>query len=202
MQIDLRDVMKKQDVIDYFDRYAPQWDADMVRHEAVISSILDNGGITEGVSVLDVACGTGVLIPDYLQRNVVSVTGVDISPKMITIAEEKFSQPNVHFVCSDVETVVFETSFDRIVVYNAFPHFFDPSNLIEALAGYLKPGGMLTVAHGMSRTAINHHHEGSASKVSIELMDADDLEKLFEPYCDVVVKISDDRMYQVAGVKK
>lgn len=194
--------MNKKDVIDFFDSLAPQWDADMVRNDEVINLILDNGGIAEGVSVLDVACGTGVLIPDYLQRNVISVTGVDISPRMISIAEDKFSQSNVSFVCADVETVSFESPFDCIVVYNAFPHFFNPPNLVKVLAGHLKPGGILTVAHGMSREAINHHHEGSASKVSIELMYADDLEELFEPFFDVVVKISDDRMYQVAGVRK
>jgi 2-polyprenyl-3-methyl-5-hydroxy-6-metoxy-1,4-benzoquinol methylase len=194
--------MNKRDIIDFFDRFAPQWDADMVRNEAVINCILENGGIDEGVSVLDVACGTGVLIPDYLDRDVDSVTGVDISPKMISIAEEKFSQSNVRFVCSDVETVSFESSFDRVVVYNAFPHFFNPLNLVKVLAGHLNSGGMLTVAHGMSREAINRHHEGSASQVSIELLNEDELEKLLEPYFDVVVKISDDRMYQVAGVKK
>lgn len=31
--------------------------------------------------LLDVACGTGVLFPDYLARGA-SVTGIDISPEM------------------------------------------------------------------------------------------------------------------------
>ena len=48
--------------------------------------ILDNGGIKEDIHVLDVACGTGVLFPDYLKRKVASVTGVDISQKMAKIA--------------------------------------------------------------------------------------------------------------------
>ncbi len=194
--------MNKRDVIDFFDRLAPQWDADMVRDDAVIDVILDNAGIKEGISVLGVACGTGVLIPDYLERGVSSVTCVDISPNMIAIAKEKFSQLNVHLICSDVETMSFESLFDCIVVYNAFPHFLNPPDLIKVLAGNLKTGGRLTIAHGMSRADIDHHHEGSASKVSIGLMHEDELEKLFEPYFDVTVKISNDRMYQVVGVKK
>jgi len=195
-------VMNKKDVIEFFDRLAPQWDADMVRNDAVIDVILDNAGVKKDISVLDVACGTGVLIPDYLKRGVSSVTCVDISPNMIAIAKEKFPQPNVHLICSDVEAMSFESSFDCIVVYNAFPHFFNPPNLIKVLAGNLKTGGRLTIAHGMSRADIDHHHEGSASKVSIGLMHEDELEKLFEPYFDVTVKISNDRMYQVVGVKK
>ncbi len=194
--------MNKKDIIDFFDRFAPQWDADMVRNDAVIDLILDNAGIKEGISILGVACGTGVLIPDYLKRGVSSVTCVDISPNMIAIAKEKFPQLNVHLICSDVEAMSFESLFDCIVVYNAFPHFFNPPNLIKVLAGNLKTGGRLTIAHGMSRADIDRHHEGSASKVSIGLMHEDELEKLFEPYFDVPVKISNDRMYQVVGVKK
>ncbi len=60
--------MSKQDIIEFFDGFAPQWDADMVRDEEVIATILDHAGIKTGVSVLDVACGTGVLVPDYLSE--------------------------------------------------------------------------------------------------------------------------------------
>lgn len=194
--------MNKKDIIEFFDRYAHQWDADMAHDEKVIDYILDNAGITAGISVLDVACGTGVLVPDFLARGVTSVTCVDISSKMISQAREKFSQSNVHFICADVETAAFALRFDCTVVYNAFPHFYDPSNLIKKLAGDLKPGGLLTIAHGMSRANINHHHEGSARTVSIGLMHEDELEDIFEPYFTVTTKISNERMYQVVGVKR
>ena len=54
--------MNKQDVITFFDHYASTWDADMIRNESVINTILDNGGVTTGCTVLDVACGTGVVL--------------------------------------------------------------------------------------------------------------------------------------------
>ena len=57
--------MNKQNIIEFFDRCAPWWDEDMIRNEPIIAKILDNGGIRQGVHVLDVACGTGVLFPDY-----------------------------------------------------------------------------------------------------------------------------------------
>lgn len=47
------------------------------------------------MSVLDVACGTGVLIPDYLERGAAQVTAIDIAPEMVRIAREKFPQENV-----------------------------------------------------------------------------------------------------------
>ena len=82
--------MNKEAVIEYFDRMAPGWDSHMKRNERAITRILDNAHVKEGVKVLDVACGTGVLIPDYLNRNVISVTGIDISPVMAEIAGKKF----------------------------------------------------------------------------------------------------------------
>ena len=192
--------MEKKDIITFFDNCAPWWDDDMVRNEDLITMILENGGIREGIHVLDVACGTGVLFPDYLKRNVASVTGIDISPEMAKIAQAKF--PEVKVICDDVETVDFGKKFDAIMVYNAFPHFPDPAHLIKVLAGLVKPGGKLSIAHGMSRAALTSHHAGRASKVSIDLIHEKELAALMEPYFDVDVIISNDRMYQVAGVRR
>ena len=192
--------MKKTDIAAFFDNCAPWWDADMVRNEDIIATILDNGGIREGVHVLDVACGTGVLFPDYLARGAASVTGIDISPEMAKIAASKF--PEVQVVCGDVEEVKFDRQFDCIMVYNAFPHFPDPVHLVEVLANLLKPGGRLSVAHGMSRAALSNHHAGRAAKVSIDLLHEQELADIFSDWFDVDVIISDDRMYQVSGVRK
>lgn len=195
-------MLQKDDIIAFFDRCAPTWDAELVHDDEKIRTILDNAGVCAGSRVLDVACGTGVLIPDYLAREVASVTAIDISPEMARLAAEKFPQENVTVLCGDVETAEFGAPFDCVVVYNAFPHFPDPARLIGILAGLLKTGGRLTVAHGMSRAAIDRHHSGSAHRVSLGLMEADALAALFAPYFDVTVKISDDRMYQLVGVKR
>lgn len=192
--------MDKKDVISFFDRCAPWWDDDMIRDEEIIATILDNGGVGEGAHILDVACGTGVLFPDYLKRGAASVTGIDISPEMAKIAQSKF--PEVQVICGDVEEVDFGQKFDAVMVYNAFPHFPDPENLIRVLAGLVKPGGKLSVAHGMSRAALSSHHAGRASTVSIELLHEDELSALFAPYFNVDTVISNDKMYQVAGVRK
>lgn len=195
--------MNKQDVIAFFDRCAPTWDAEMIKSDAIISTILDHAEVGEGMDILDVACGTGVMFPYYLGRNVASVTGIDISPEMAKIAGDKFSmEEKVRVLCGDVEEYGFTQKFDRIVVYNAFPHFPEPKRLIATLAGLLKEGGRLTVAHGASREAIDGHHQGAASKVSNGLMAADSLKKLFDPHVQVEVMISNDRMYQVSGVKR
>lgn len=191
--------MNKKQIASFFDSCAPWWDEDMIRNEDVIAEILDNCGIGSGDHVLDVACGTGVLFPDYLNRRVASVTGIDISPEMAKIASEKFPQVNV--ICADVENTSFEQQFDRIMVYNAFPHFPDPRRLIMKLAGLVRPGGRLSVAHGMSRAALLDHHTGRAASVSIDLIHEEELKDIFSQWFEVDVVVSNDRMYQVCGTR-
>lgn len=194
--------MDSKTIIDFFDSASQYWDEDMVRNEAAIAKILDNADINGGVSILDVACGTGVLIPDYLSRKVKEITAIDISPKMAEIAKNKFcSYENVEIICGDVENYNFGRKFDRIMIYNAFPHFPDPERLIKNLSGMLSDGGILTVAHGMSKAHIDNIHKHGANRVSIELLTSDRLADIFSKYLTVTTNVSDDSMYQVTGIK-
>ena len=195
--------MNKRDVIEFFDRYAPNWDADQIPKDKIINRILDNAGVAEGQDILDVACGTGILFPFYLERKVASVTGIDISPEMAKLAAEKHKEYEcIRVICGDVEETPFDRQFDSVMVYNAFPHFPEPEQLIATLASLTKEGGRLTIAHGASREQIDNHHSGAASKVSNGLMYADELKLLFEPYFDVDIVISTQEMYQVSGVRR
>ena len=96
-------MIDKRDVQVFFDRLAPDWDAGMVRNEAVIARILDNAGVCDGCTVLDVACGTGVLFGDYVKRGAARVTAVDLSPEMAARAAEKAAGTQITVVCGDVE---------------------------------------------------------------------------------------------------
>lgn len=193
--------MDTRAVQEFFDRLAPGWDADLVRNEETIKLILDEAGVKKGARVLDVACGTGVLIPDYLARGAASVTGIDLSPEMVRIAQAKFTQEKVKILCGDAEKTRFDGLFDVIMIYNAFPHFSDPEALIAHLSQYLAPGGSLTVAHGASRKAIDAHHSGSARGVSHGLMMAEDLSAIFMKCIRLASVISNDKMYLVSGRK-
>ena len=195
--------MNKSDVIEFFDKYAPSWDADQIPKDKIINRILDNAGVGEGQEILDVACGTGILFPFYLERKVASVIGIDISHEMARLAQQKHAQyENIQVICGDVEETRFGKQFDNVMVYNAFPHFPEPERLIATLASLTKEGGRLTVAHSASREQIDNHHSGAASKVSNGLMYADELKELFDPYFEVDIVISNQEMYQVSGVRR
>ncbi len=194
--------MDKKKIIAFFNRLAGSWDEESTDDPAIINAILDHAAIRKGVSVLDVACGTGILFPYYLERKVARLTGVDISPGMIAKVKEKFSDPRIELVNADVEETVFPAPFDRCVVYNSFPHFGNPARLIAALANQLVTGGRLTVAHGESRAKIDQRHLNHASEVSRRLLPEDELAALFGPYFTVDVVISNDQIFVVSGLKK
>ena len=194
--------MDETKIIDFFDKAAFTWDDEMIKDNLVIDEIFNNAKIIRGNTILDVACGTGVIIPDYIKREVKKVTAIDISPKMIEIAKHKFSDAgNIHFICGDVNNYNFDNKFDRIMIYNAFPHFKNPEETIKVLSELLSSDGILSIAHGMSKKQIDRIHESGASDVSIKLMETSELAEIMSKYLTVTVKISDDRMYQVCGQK-
>lgn len=193
--------MNKKEIAAYFDRQASGWDGRMVTDDGKIGFILDTAGVQEHATVLDVACGTGVLFPYYLARNVSRIIGVDISIEMARIAAAKLHDPRVEVVCGDVETIPARTPCDCCVVYNAFPHFEDPARLIGCLARWVKPGGRLTVAHSMGLDALRRHHAGRAEHVSREMLAPRELAELFAPWFEVDTALADDEKYVVSGVR-
>ena len=194
--------MDKQDVIRFFDQAAATWDADMICSMPVVDKILDGARLRRGMAVLDVACGTGVMFPFYLGRGVKSVTAIDISANMAEIAAGKVQGKPIEVICGDAETYNFGRQFDCAVIYNAFPHFPDPARMIGSLAQWIRPGGTLTVAHGMSAEALRHHHAGPAFQVSLDLPEPEELAALFAPWFEVKLTISNGYMYQVTGVRR
>ena len=188
------------DVRGFFDSLAGSWDADRCADAGKIRDILRAADIVPGVHVLDVACGTGVLFPFYLECGAESVTGVDISPEMIRIARGKVGNSRIRLVCADVEEFE-ESGFDRIMVFNALPHFPDPERLIRSLAYRLAPGGRLTKAHDRCRAAVNGWHEQPAGSVSMGLCPAEITAQWMGRVLNVDTATDGDDRYIVSGVK-
>jgi demethylmenaquinone methyltransferase/2-methoxy-6-polyprenyl-1,4-benzoquinol methylase len=194
--------MNIQMIRDFFDCRADSWDEGMVRNDRIINTILDNAQVNEGVEVLDVACGTGVLIPYYLERQVAAVTAIDLSEKMCAIARDKFlTEEKVTIICGDVNEFNPGQLYDRIVVYNALPHFPDDCQLISKLAELLRENGRLTIAHGMSRERINNHHRNVSPEIKKPLKPAIQLAEIMTEFLDVQTVIDNEEMYQLTATK-
>ncbi len=192
--------MDKENIKSFFNKIAPNWDNEPICEEKILDIILDNAGVKENTDILDIGCGTGVLFPFYQKRNVNSITAVDISTEMVKIASEKF--PTANIFCGDAENMDFPQQFDVVMIYNAFPHFPNPQELIENLAKAVKSGGKFSVAHGMSKKDLDEVHKKSASNVSLPLPEANALAKEFEQHFNVDTIISNEKMYQIVGTKR
>lgn len=191
--------MDKEKIITFFDAMAESWDKNQERNEKAIDFILTQGGISKDVKVLDVACGTGILFPDYISRGA-KVTGVDISAEMLRVAKEKF--PDTELVCADAEGYTFEEKYDAVMIYNAFPHFPEPEKLIANLSKALKNKGRLTVAHGLSEEELEKCHATVAGDISLPLPSKEKLTDMMSEFFQVDVAVSDEEKYIVSGVKK
>ena len=88
--------------------------------------LIAGAGIDTGSSVLDVACGSGVLARHALTRTGSSgkVTGVDPAPGMIAAAKEV--EPDIDWVLGSAEDLEFEDStFDAVVCQFGMMFFQD-----------------------------------------------------------------------------
>ena len=71
-------------------------------------------------SVLDLGCGTGKPILEYLLSKNLNVTGVDASCEMLKIA--KFNFPQVEFILQDMRVLNLSKRFNAIVAWHSFFH--------------------------------------------------------------------------------
>ena len=181
----------------FFDRLADGWDGVCEHDPARIERILDLADILPGVSVLDIACGTGVLVPCYLRRGVARVHGIDLSAEMVHRAREKGFGERASFGVGDASVCPLPTT-DRTMVFNALPHMASPARLVANAARSLAPGGRLTIAHDASRAVIDGGHSATPSAVSRGLMPATDLARIVAPWLDVDVEL-DEEIYVVSG---
>jgi len=136
-----------------------------------------------GDRVLDVGCGSGVLVPMILER--IGKSGllyeVDFAEKMIEVNRKLHDAANIRFFVSDAaEAPVDSSSCDIVLCFACFPHFEDKGKTLNSLVGMLKKGGTLAVVHFESSEGINRHHETCSAVAHDNLPGSKEMLSLFE----------------------
>lgn len=141
-----------------FDEMSKNWNQNIpLANYKITGSIIDKFGIEKDCSVLDVACGTGILYSSIEDRNLARYVGIDISQKMIGEFINNFPHADVRQ--ADFESkVLLEITFDYIIIFNSIPHFNNLEAVFENAYNNLNSGGTFIIAHSRTREGLKEHH--------------------------------------------
>lgn len=145
------------------------------------SRLLDLGGVTIGDTVLDIACGTGVLTRAAKSRigPTGTVQGVDLNPGMLSVAAR--TDPDITWVHARAETLPMPAgTFDRVLCQFGLMFFSDRQAALAEMARVARPHARVCVATwaGLSETP------GYAAMVTLldDLFGAEPAQALAAPF--------------------
>lgn len=118
-----------------------------------ITKSLDLLGNVAGKTVLDLGCGTGILLP-HIVNNGGSYIGVDISDNMLTelkttyrIADDaNTSTSNVKIVLGDIGDISLHRNVDIAIGLGFLEYFDNPGAVMDKLYASIKAGGDLILS--------------------------------------------------------
>ncbi len=132
--------------------WAPTYDqrennAILFVEERTVRPLLDSIGLGNE-SVIDIGCGTGRHIGHLLDNGAASVTGVDLSMEMLSLASAKFqTTKNVALMQARMECIPLrDKSFDAGITSLALSHIRALDSVLVEIARLLRTGGHLVIA--------------------------------------------------------
>src|ERR1022692_2615555 len=144
-----------------------QWYTFTPNERRITDEFVRRWGIRPGDWVLEPGCGSGRLtvILAALTGPEGRVLAFDASREFIRAAARRGMPAHVTLHAFRMETAPLpQASFEHVVCFNAFPHLVPQERTAYRLAGALRPGGVLWIAHTCSRGFVNGvHRQGPAS---------------------------------------
>jgi SAM-dependent methyltransferase len=102
-------------------------------------------------SILDLGCGSGKPILEYLVNQNVNILGIDASTQMLELARLNF--PDTKFILKDMRKLDLDEKFDAIIAWHSFFHLpaADQLGMFSIFRHHLKPNGILLFTSGTDR---------------------------------------------------
>lgn len=193
--------LDNRNIEQYFNQQAEHWDDHSHKDTQKMKDILDICDLHFGQKVLDIGCGTGVLFPYLLTYEPNCLVGVDISKAMAEKARSKFKDERLVVLNVDFFNLI-SYGFDRVILFNAYPHFFNKPGLAKKLFNMLNVGGRFIIEHDQGRDKINAVHiRKNASQYSIPLLPASIEWNFFASLFTFNRSIDNGEQYVISGIK-
>lgn len=128
-----------------FDEYykSGRWDYLDSDHSAEIVRVVEK--YANKGRILDMGCGTGILVSLLDADSFAYYRGVDASTEAIALAQKRKSE-NICFEISDIQNYKCKDTFDLIVFEESLYYVpFFRRRLLQRCAGWLRPEGLLIV---------------------------------------------------------
>jgi ubiquinone/menaquinone biosynthesis C-methylase UbiE len=136
-------------ILDQFTRQAMPFNtAKVLADERALAMIVDAGQVKPSDTVLDVACGGGIVACAFAPH-VQHVTGIDMTPAMLERARTYASErdlSNMSWQPGDVASLPFaDESFSAVVTRYSFHHLLDPLVALREMVRVCRRGGRVVV---------------------------------------------------------
>ena len=148
-----REIDQDVEISKEFDRQAKGYDKSFTvnnyqRKAQII--VIEQMDIKEGMTILDLGCGTGSGTLDIAQKlkGTGKVIGVDLSGKMINEAKNKkdVKNPgNVEFFIGSGHSLEYDNYFDCVISTNAYHHYENKKKIFSKVFNSLKNNGVFLV---------------------------------------------------------
>lgn len=184
----MSEVAHRELVLDQFTRQASAFSAAaMITDETVLAMIVDHADAQPTDTVLDVACGPGLVVCAFAPR-VHRATGIDFTPAMLdqarSLAAEK-GLANVAWDQGDAYALPYpDGSFSIVVTRYSLHHLLDPQAALREIARVCAPGGRIVVVDAYAsedpaKAAAYHRVEVLRDPSHARSLSLDELRDLF-----------------------
>ena len=110
-------------------------------------TILKIIGDRKKIKILDIGCGSGVAVSQYLSSSKISYTGVDLHKESVDYAIKNFSDSNTKFLNQSAESLEsLDIKFDIIILSDILEHVDKPNQLLSNAYRLLNQKGTLIVS--------------------------------------------------------
>ena len=184
---------------EFFNELASSWDQDNTKNPEYLIDKLD---IKEGMKVIDLGSGTGVITKLLYNKTKTPITSIDVSDKMLEIQRKKIKPNEARILNMDFYDFN-ETGYDYIVIYNAYPHFMDVEELKNKFFNVLKEKGRFAIIHSLSRVELEAHHSSvRCTVISRHLKEVNEEASLYKDKFNIIRAYEDDKSYIIIGEKE